>query len=67
MFVRVVEGMNVVEAIENTKTGAQDRPILPVVISDCGELEENNHNEVADAKEEASTSEPAVESETTSS
>lgn len=35
--------MNVVELIENTETGANDRPVRPVVIADCGELvsEEN--------------------------
>lgn len=30
--------MNVVEMIENTETGANDRPIRPVIIADCGEV-----------------------------
>jgi len=31
-FGRVLQGMNVVDAIENTPTGAQDRPMTPVVL-----------------------------------
>jgi cyclophilin family peptidyl-prolyl cis-trans isomerase len=37
VFGRVLEGMDVVEKIENTKTQS-DRPVLPCVIADCGEL-----------------------------
>ncbi len=36
--VRVIEGMNIVELIENTETGPNDRPVRPVLIADCGEL-----------------------------
>jgi cyclophilin family peptidyl-prolyl cis-trans isomerase len=37
VFGHVVEGMEVVRAIESVETGPGDRPILPVVIHDCGE------------------------------
>ena len=33
VFGKVVEGMDVVTAIEQTKTGAGDKPIEPVVVS----------------------------------
>ena len=54
--------MNVVELIENTETGSQDRPIRPVIIADCGELVAN---EVSDSKEEGKTSE-TIETESSS-
>lgn len=38
VFGEVVEGMDVVSAIEATQTGPMDRPVKPVVIKDCGEL-----------------------------
>lgn len=38
LFGVVLEGMAVVRAIENNPTGANDRPILVVVINDCGTL-----------------------------
>uniref|UniRef100_A0A7S2Z502 Peptidyl-prolyl cis-trans isomerase n=1 Tax=Chloropicon laureae TaxID=464258 RepID=A0A7S2Z502_9CHLO len=38
VFGQVVEGFDVVQTIENSKTGAMDRPAEPVVIADCGEL-----------------------------
>lgn len=38
VFGEVVEGFDVVDAIELTKTGAGDRPVLPIKIADCGEL-----------------------------
>lgn len=38
VFGRVVEGMDVVREIESQKVGAQDRPLAPVAIADCGEL-----------------------------
>ncbi|XP_067932689.1 peptidyl-prolyl cis-trans isomerase B-like [Watersipora subatra] len=36
VFGKIVKGMKVVRRIENTKTGAQDRPAQDVVIADCG-------------------------------
>jgi cyclophilin family peptidyl-prolyl cis-trans isomerase len=36
VFGHVVEGMDVVRAIENTKTGANDKPETDVRIVDCG-------------------------------
>ena len=40
VFGKVIEGMDVVKKIENNRTGRRDRPIKPVVITDCGELKE---------------------------
>lgn len=38
VFGRVIEGMDVVTAIERNPTGAQDVPKLAVVIDACGQL-----------------------------
>ncbi|KAL1921891.1 uncharacterized protein VTP21DRAFT_10533 [Calcarisporiella thermophila] len=38
VFGKVIEGMDVVYAIENTKTDFRDRPLEDVVIEDSGEL-----------------------------
>lgn len=38
VFGEVLEGMDIVKAIENTKTGAMDRPAEKIVVSDAGEL-----------------------------
>jgi cyclophilin family peptidyl-prolyl cis-trans isomerase len=38
VFGEVVEGFDIVQTIEAGRTGAQDRPVKPVVIKDCGEL-----------------------------
>ncbi|XP_029633390.1 peptidyl-prolyl cis-trans isomerase B isoform X1 [Octopus sinensis] len=38
VFGKVLEGMKVVREIENTKTGEQNRPVVPVIIADCGSL-----------------------------
>ncbi|UZJ55440.1 hypothetical protein CBS101457_004760 [Exobasidium rhododendri] len=40
VFGRVIAGKTVVRKIEATPTGANDKPAEPVVIVDCGELEE---------------------------
>ena len=39
VFGKVVEGMDVVKKIENTKTNGRDRPVEDVEIADCGTLE----------------------------
>jgi len=39
VFGKVVSGMNVVRKIENTKTGDRDKPVVNVVIADCGVIE----------------------------
>ena len=38
-FGRVVEGMDVVYAIEDVAVDSNDKPLQPVVITDCGELQ----------------------------
>lgn len=37
VFGKVIQGMDIVQLIENTKT-ARDKPVLDIVIADCGEL-----------------------------
>merc|ERR1712048_1082284 len=39
VFGEVVEGMDVVKKIENTKTSSRDKPVKDVVIADAGVLE----------------------------
>ncbi|CDS10860.1 hypothetical protein LRAMOSA11346 [Lichtheimia ramosa] len=48
VFGKVLEGMDVVEAIENTKTNRRDKPEVDIVIADSGELpvEEIQHIEL---------------------
>jgi hypothetical protein len=57
----VIEGMSIVERIENSETGANDRPLRPVVIADCGELldEEATAAPSKSDESEASSEEPA--------
>jgi len=38
VFGRVVEGLDVVTAVEKTRTGAGDKPVQDCVIADCGQL-----------------------------
>jgi len=38
VFGKVVEGMEIVRKIEDVEKGANDAPVLDVVISDCGEM-----------------------------
>jgi cyclophilin family peptidyl-prolyl cis-trans isomerase len=38
VFGHVVEGMEIVRKIEDTKAGANDKPEVDVVIADCGEM-----------------------------
>jgi peptidyl-prolyl isomerase D len=46
----VIEGMSVVETIENCETGANDRPVRPVVIADCGEIVSSEDTSIAESK-----------------
>ncbi|KAF5370745.1 hypothetical protein D9758_001940 [Tetrapyrgos nigripes] len=39
VFGKVIDGMDIVHAIENVKKGASDRPVEDVIIVECGELE----------------------------
>jgi peptidylprolyl isomerase len=38
VFGRVLEGMQVVQEVENVETGQNDVPRTPVIIADCGEI-----------------------------
>ena len=38
VFGNVVEGIEIVHKIENTATGANDKPEVDVVVADCGEM-----------------------------
>ncbi|KAG7098734.1 Peptidyl-prolyl cis-trans isomerase B [Marasmius oreades] len=49
VFGKILDGMDIVTAIENVPKGASDRPVEDVVIADCGELEldvDENGNQV---------------------
>jgi len=37
VFGEVIEGMDVVKAIENNPTGHADKPVKPVIIANCGQ------------------------------
>jgi len=39
VFGRVVEGLSLVHAIEQAETGDNDRPLEPIIVARCGELE----------------------------
>jgi peptidyl-prolyl isomerase H (cyclophilin H) len=38
VFGRVVEGMDVVRKVEQVRTGEEDRPVMGVVVAQCGEM-----------------------------
>ena len=38
VFGKVVDGMDIVRRIESLETGDADRPVVDVLIADCGEL-----------------------------
>jgi len=38
VFGKVLEGREVVDTVSGTKTGRGDRPVVPVVVKDCGVL-----------------------------
>jgi len=50
VFGRVLKGQNVVQKIENTKTGENDKPILPCVIYNCGELKPEEDDGIIEKK-----------------
>jgi cyclophilin family peptidyl-prolyl cis-trans isomerase len=42
IFGRVIHNYNMIERVEQNKTGASDKPIKPVTIVDCGELKDDD-------------------------
>jgi cyclophilin family peptidyl-prolyl cis-trans isomerase len=38
VFGRVLEGMELVDAISHIEVDARDRPLLPIIIKDVGEV-----------------------------
>ena len=38
VFGRVIKGMGIVTDIEAAKTDSNDRPLVPVTVSGCGEV-----------------------------
>ena len=41
IFGRVIDGWDVVQKMQDNPTGANDLPVKPVTIADCGELSPN--------------------------
>lgn len=39
VFGELIQGKSIIRAVENTKTGENDKPVEDVVITDCGELD----------------------------
>ncbi|CAE7362157.1 cyp41 [Symbiodinium microadriaticum] len=52
VFGRVVEGMDVFRKVEETACDERDRPVLPCVIADCGEIVADAGDSLADTKED---------------
>lgn len=48
VFGRVIHGYSIVEKAEANETGAQDKPLKPVEICDCGELKGDSKMKQAD-------------------
>lgn len=46
VFGKVLKGKSVVRRMEHTEKGAQDKPVKPVIIADCGELKEGEDDGV---------------------
>ncbi|KAK9476597.1 cyclophilin-like domain-containing protein [Lipomyces japonicus] len=46
VFGEVVTGKSIVRAIENSQTGSDDKPVLPVTITDSGELTQEQASQV---------------------
>lgn len=67
IFGKVISGKSVVRLIEGTKTGANDAPVAPVVIADCGEypldaeLPTKADDGTGDTFEESLFDEPSVD------
>ncbi|XP_074592963.1 peptidyl-prolyl cis-trans isomerase 9-like [Brevipalpus obovatus] len=61
VFGHVLEGQNIVEEIENQKTDKDHRPLVDVVISNCGELVPQI-KKTAKKKKKRASSEPGDES-----
>ncbi|KAH9931088.1 cyclophilin-like domain-containing protein [Epithele typhae] len=51
VFGEVVEGMDIITAIENVDKGRNDRPEQDIIVADCGELPVDTVETAADEKE----------------
>lgn len=58
VFGRVVEGLEFVKQIETSRTNAQDKPVQPIVIANCGQI--LPENDAAAAKAKAAEKQAAV-------
>jgi len=54
VFGKVVDGYKICEQIERIQTNAQDKPLVKVVISDCGEVAKKKESEGEERKKEDS-------------
>lgn len=59
VFGEVLEGMDVVKQIEKTKTAWGDKPVVPVIIEDAGELPVEKKAESVQKEESVEKEEPA--------
>lgn len=51
VFGKVLEGMDVVRKVENTKTDSRDKPLKDVTIADCGTIEGGRKAEVRSVRD----------------
>mmetsp|Transcript_26107 Transcript_26107/g.43132 ORF Transcript_26107/g.43132 Transcript_26107/m.43132 type:complete len:281 (-) Transcript_26107:353-1195(-) len=58
VFGRVIEGMPIVQSIEKVETGENDRPLEPVIIARCGELERIQVEVTDDEADDGDTTAP---------
>jgi len=65
VFGRVIAGLDVLKKIEQERTGSNDRPFNPIVITNCGDLraEEEKKRQAGQAKKKAATEESDDEAE----
>ena len=52
VFGKVVSGWDVLNVIERQPTGAQDRPIKPIIIKNCGQVTKDEDEAVVEVVED---------------